>query len=57
MARVSQFQDLIETWGFCEDIVVNNYGDGYNNNDNNNNNVDKDDNKDNNNNKGISAVG
>ena len=56
MTRVSQLWDLIETWGFREDIkdiVANDVDDNDDNNNNNNNNEDKDGNND----KGISALG
>ena len=53
MTRISQLWDLIESWGFCEDIknIVAN--------DANDDNDDKDDNnnKDGNDDKGISALG
>ena len=63
MTRVSQLWDLIETWGFCEDIkdiVANNADDNEDNdndnNENNNNNNDND-NKNGKDDKGISALG
>ena len=49
MRRVSQLWDLIETWGFCEDIKDIVANDDHDDNDNND--------KDGNNDKGISALG
>ena len=50
MTRVSQLWDLIETWGFREDIVADDTEDDDDNDNNNNNN-------NGNNDKGISALG
>ena len=64
MTRVSQLWDLIETWGFREDIrdtkdikVINNNNDDGNKDDNNKDNKDDNNNNDSNNAKGISALG
>ena len=59
MTRVSQLWDLIDTWGFREDIkdIVANNADDNDDDDNNNNNKDDNNDKDGNNDKGISALG
>ena len=57
MTRVSQLWDLIETWGFCEDIKDIVANDDTNNNDDHDDNDDDDNNdKDINNDNGISAL-
>ena len=55
MTRVSQLQDLVETWGFREDIkdIVTNDNDNDNNNDNDDDDDDDDDDKDGNDDNGI----
>ena len=57
MTRVSQLWDLIETWGFCEDIKDINANADDVNDANNVNNTNNNDDKEGNDDKGISALG